>query len=116
MSAIDDLSKARAEMPVESPTVDSWADKAWRNNCIVAEFDLEADGRFFALASQKVPMLKAERDAERLAWARLLKADGVRAALASGDYSEAAAAEYDAALRGLQDLGVDVDDLLGEQR
>lgn len=56
------------------------------------------------------------RNPERLAWVRLLKADGAKAALASGDYSEAAAAEYDAALRGLQDLGVDVDDLLGERR
>lgn len=125
MSAIDDLGKAHAEMPAEPPTVDSWADKAWRNNCIVAEFDLEADGRFFALASQKVPMLKAERDAERAAWARLVTAEraegdadvalqnsyegigemGTDEALAAMRKAQADAA---IALQALRDLGVDV--------
>ena len=59
---------------------------------------------FILAAADKVPALAAERDAERKAWARLVKAES-GAILGSGEAREAAR-------QALRDLGVDVDALL----
>ena len=74
---------------------------------------------FIVAAAEKVPMLKAERDAERLAWARYVRAE--RAAMcAKRDggglddwHAEQADAEHEAAKQALLALGVDVDSLSG---
>ncbi len=69
--------------------------------------------------------LHAERDAERKAWAKYVKAaiDDRDATFAeeqdqagSADWRTRTIAELEMARQGLADLGVDVDDLLGEQR
>lgn len=90
--------------------------RAWRNNTIVGEFDLPEDAEFFAVASNKVPLLAEERDAERKAWARYARACGIvaRAIADWGFLPERHERQYQMAKQALRDLGVDVDALLGE--
>lgn len=146
MSAIDDLSGARAAVygGVWSweRHGDGWA--LYVNRCEPIDPDMPrgfgneqhglniltvgADGfdrygeplrAFIVAAAEKVPMLKAERDAERLAWARYVRAE--RAAMcAKRDggglddwHAEQADAEHEAAKQALLALGVDVDSLSG---
>jgi hypothetical protein len=94
-----------------------------------ADFDVSGEDlrSFIVAAVDKVPLLLTERDVERKAWARLVKANdschaGHRASATSGYYSadimaqaDAERAEVEAARRALRDLGVDVDALLEEK-
>ena len=102
MSAIDDLIKARAEMPEGAITGSANSiEFAIRHRRIAGEFETPEDTAFFVLAAQKVPLLAAERDARDAAWARLVKA-----ALDEVSTTEARQA--------LRDLGVDVDAMMEE--
>lgn len=142
MSAIDDLIKAKAAtysgVWTWEPHGDGWALYVDRGEPIIPELprsignvqhgynilSVDQDGfdahgeplRAFILeAGMKVPLLAAERDAARKAWARLVRAIEVRW---REDYQGAAGCdmirEVDAAKQALRDLGVDVDALLGE--
>ena len=144
MSAIDDLSKAKAAtyggVWSWEPHGNGWALYVNRGEPIDPEmprgFGNEQhgyniltvdrggfDGRgeplraFILEAGMKVPLLAAERDVERAAWARLVKAtDAVRVAANLNDKPLFAAAivEREKATDALRDLGVDVDASLGE--
>ena len=130
MSAIDDLSKAREALYGGVWTWEEDRGRRWtlyvdRDEPITDELprghicnqghganilsgDFDANGEalraFILAAANKVPALAAERDAERKAWARLVRAMDVP--------TEAAGhAEMDAACRALRDLGVDADAL-----
>lgn len=146
MSAIDDLSKAKAATYggawTWEPHGDGWALYVDRDEPIIPELprgigneqhglnilSVDRDGfdahgeplRAFILeAGMKVPLLAEERDAERKAWARLLRiTTDLAAAHAAGnpDWARIAALKTDHALakQALRDLGVDVDASLGE--
>jgi hypothetical protein len=147
MSAIDDLDRAKQNtyggVWSWEPHGDGWALYVNRGEPIFPElprgicnvqhgyniltvnrsgFDRHGeDLRTFILeAGMKVPLLAEERDAERKAWARFLKAwRAEMCAKRDGGglddwHAEQADTEHDAAKQALRDLGVDVDALLGE--
>ena len=143
MSAIDDIDRAKQNtyggVWSWEPHGDGWALHVVRGEPIVPEMPrgfgneqhgyniltVNRDGfdrygedlRAFILeAGMKAELLVAERDAERAAWARLVRAEdrmhGPPGAICVP--SEETEREYEAAKQALRDLGVDVDGLLGD--
>jgi hypothetical protein len=69
--------------------------------------------RVLRMKSRALRNVQMARDDERLAWARLVKAErAVARIMTEGPYAERTEVEHEAAKQALRDLGVDVDGLL----